>query len=233
MRASTRSSRRACEGADHAREPSLFIRQDLGRARGRRCPALHRPSPGPRGDLAPGLRVPAHGRPRGPPSRPDTGHGRPQRPHRRLDGGGADPRPALACAGGDARGELPRIRRAHLLDRLGAPGHRARDRPRDRRHPAGHDDRLRRLSHLDPRSLRRARLRNRHERGRARARDPDAPAAQAALDAHPLRGRARLRRDGQGPDPEHDRPDRRGRRRRPRDRVRGSADRAASRWRAA
>ncbi len=32
---------------------------------------------------------------------------------------------------------------------------------------------------------------------------------------------------------EHDRPDRRGRRRRPRDRVRGPADRGASRWRAA
>ena len=44
----------------------------------------------------------------------------------------------------------------------------------------GHDDRLRRLAHLDARRLRRARLRDRHLRGRARARDADAAAAQAA-----------------------------------------------------
>ena len=75
------------------------------------------------------------------------------------------------------------VRRADLLDRLGAPGDRARDRPRARRHPAGHDDRLRRLAHLDPRRLRRARVRHRHERGRARARHPDAAAAQAEVDA--------------------------------------------------
>ena len=97
--------------------------------------------------------------------------------------------------------ELRGVRRPGLLDRLRAPGHRARDRPGAGRHPAGHDDRLRRLPHLHPRRLRRARLRHRHERGRARARHPDAPAAQAAVDAHPLRRRARLRRHGQGPDP--------------------------------
>ena len=76
-----------------------------------------------------------------------------------------------------------RVRRAGLLDRLGAPGHRARDRAGAGSDPAGHDDRLRRLPHVHPRRLRRARLRHRHERGRARARHADAPAAQAEVDA--------------------------------------------------
>ena len=138
-----------------------------------------------------------------------------------------DPRQALARPGRDARAQLRRVRRAGLLDRLRAPGHRARDRPGAGRHPARHDDRLRRLAHLHARRLRRARVRHRHERGRARAGHPDAAAAQAEVDAHPLRGRARLRRHGQGPDPRHDRPHRRRRRRRPRDRVRRPADRGA------
>ena len=38
----------------------------------------------------------------------------------------------------------------------------------------GHDDRVRRQPHRDPRRVRRARLRHRHQRGRARARHPDA-----------------------------------------------------------
>ena len=41
----------------------------------------------------------------------------------------------------------------------------------------GHDRRLRRLAHLDPRRVRRAGVRHRHQRGRARARHPDAAAA--------------------------------------------------------
>ncbi|MEJ7756888.1 MAG: aconitase family protein [Nocardioidaceae bacterium] len=45
--------------------------------------------------------------------------------------------------------------------------------PAARAHPAGHDGRVRRLAHLDPRRLRRAGLRDRHQRGRARARHPD------------------------------------------------------------
>ena len=45
----------------------------------------------------------------------------------------------------------------------------------------GHDDRLRRQPHLDPRRLRRARVRDRHLRGRARARDP-VPGPEAAED---------------------------------------------------
>ena len=101
------------------------------------------------------------------------------------------------------------------------------------RHPAGHDDRLRRLPHRHPRRLRRARLRDRHERGRARPRHPVHEPVQAQVDAHPLRGRARLRRHRQGPDPRHDRPDRRRRRRRPRGRVRRPGRSRRSRWRAA
>ena len=71
--------------------------------------------------------------------------------------------------------------------RLRPPGHRARDRPGAGRHPAGHDDRLRRLPHLDARRVRRARVRHRHQRGRARARDPVPRPAQAEVDAHQLR----------------------------------------------
>ena len=90
---------------------------------------------------------------------------------------------------------------------------------------AGHDDRLRRLAHLDARRARRARVRDRHLRGRARARDADAAAAQAALAPHPLRRRAARRRRREGHRARRDRPARRRRRRRPRDRVRGARDR--------
>ena len=74
-----------------------------------------------------------------------------------------------------------------LLDRLRPPGDRARHRAGARGHPAGHDDRLRRLPHRHPRRLRRARVRHRHQRGRARARHPVPRAAQAEVDAHQLR----------------------------------------------
>ena len=63
--------------------------------------------------------------------------------------------------------------------------------------PAGHDDRLRRQPHLDPRRLRRARLRHRHVRGRARARHPDAPPAPAEDDGR--RGRRRRCRPASPP----------------------------------
>ena len=69
-------------------------------------------------------------------------------------------------------------------------GHRPRRRPAARPHPAGHDDRLRRLPHLHPRRVRRAGLRHRHERGRARARHAD-PAAQAVQDDGHRRSTAR------------------------------------------
>ncbi len=53
-----------------------------------------------------------------PPPRPHAGHRRSQRAHRRLPGGGPDRRPPVARAGRDARGQLRRVRRADLLDRL-------------------------------------------------------------------------------------------------------------------
>ena len=68
-------------------------------------------------------------------------------------------------------------------------GHRPRHRPGARGHPAGHDDRLRRQPHLDPRRLRRAGVRHRHQRGRARPRHPDPAPGAAAHDAHQHRRR--------------------------------------------
>ena len=105
---------------------------------------------------------------------------------------------------GPARGaaqERGRVRPPAAPDGRRRPGHRARDRPAARAHPAGHDDRLRRLAHLDPRRVRRDRLRHRHQRGRARPGDPDAAADQAEDDGDQRRGRAARRRDRQGPDP--------------------------------
>ncbi len=61
----------------------------------------------------------------------------------------------------------------------GQRGDRPRDRPGARAHAAGHDDRLRRQPHVDPRRLRRARVRHRHVRGRARPRDADAATSAA------------------------------------------------------
>ena len=117
-----------------------------------------------------------------------------------------------------------RVRRPALLDGLGAPGDRPRDRAGAGRDPAGNDDRLRRLAHGDARRVRRAGLRHRHERGGARPRDAVPRAAPPARDAHPLRGRGRFRRHRKGPDPRDDRPDGRRRRRRPCRRVRGAGD---------
>ena len=102
-------------------------------------------------------------------------------------------RPDLAPPARGARGQLRRVRRHLLPDGRREPGHRPRDRPGAGPHPAGHDDRLRRQPHLDPRRLRRARLRDRHLRGRARARHPDPPPAAAADDGGRGRGRARRR----------------------------------------
>ena len=131
--------------------------------------------------LAAGVRVAAAGRAQGAPARPHARHGRPQRAHRRR----RPPRPQI-------RDQLSRMQIETLerncaefgvpLYSIGSdsPGHRARDRAGAGRHPARHDDRLRRLAHLHARRLRRAGVRHRHERGRARARHPDAPAAQAA-----------------------------------------------------
>ena len=59
------------------------VRQDLGRARGRRRADLHRPAPRPRGHLAAGLRRPADRGPQGAPPRQDGRDRRSQRAHRR------------------------------------------------------------------------------------------------------------------------------------------------------
>src|SRR3954468_17208580 len=118
-RASTPSSRPDYAGADDAEDP---VRQDLGGPRGRRQPALHRPAPRARGHVAAGVRVAAPGGPPGAPAGPYAGDRGPQRADRRIDGGGPDPRPSVARAGRDARGQRQAVRRPDLLDRLRAPG---------------------------------------------------------------------------------------------------------------
>ena len=121
-----------------------------------------------------GLRL--NGRSRSP-SRPHTGDGRSQRAHvAPLD---PDRGPHLATPARGARRELRGVRHHRLSKRPREPGHRPRDRSRARRHPAGHDHRLRRLAHLHPRRARLARLWHRHQRGRARPRHPDTAPAEA------------------------------------------------------
>ena len=112
---------------------------------------LHRPPPRPRGDQPAGVRRPPARRPPRPPARPHARHRRPQRPHGRDAGRRPDPRRALARAGGDARAQLRRSS-ASRSTRIGSrpPGHRPRDRAGAGRHPAGHDDRLRRLATPPP-----------------------------------------------------------------------------------
>ena len=113
-----------------------------------------------------------------------------------------------------------------LPDGRREPGHRPRDRSRAGPHAAGDDHRVRRQPHLDPRRLRRARLRHRHERGRARPRHPDAPPAPAGHDGRHRRRRPAGRRHGQGHHPRHHRAHRYGRRHRSVIEYRGSAIRA-------
>ena len=220
--------------------------EDLGRPRGaqrrrRARPALHRPAPRARGHQPAGLRRPARGRAQGPPSRPDDRHRGPQRPDDRghRSEHAADRtrqpghRPGLPHADRGAAQERRRVRHPAAPDGRRRPGHRARDRPAARPDPAGHDDRLRRLAHLDARRVRRAGVRHRHQRGRARAGDPDAAADQAQDDGDQRRRRAAGRRHRQGPDPRDHRPDRHRRRPGLRRRVprRGRSGRCP--WRAA
>ena len=127
---------------------------------------------------------------------------------------------AEAKAAGSAAGnELPRVR--CRTARLGQQRsrHRARDRSRAGRDPAGHDHRLRRQPHLDAWCIRRAGLRHRHHRGRSR----DGHAVPAATQAEDLRDpggwSAAGRRGREGSDPAHHRRDRRGRRHRLRPRI--------------
>ncbi len=173
-------------------------------------PALHRPSPGARGDQPAGLRRAARRGAAGPPPGPDPGDRGPQRPHDRHPQ--ADRRPGLPRPGRRAAQERRGVRRPDLLPGLVRAGHRPRGRPAAGRDPAGHDDRLRRLAHLDPRRVRRAGVRHRHLRGRARPGHPDA-AAQAVQDDGDHRQRPAARgRHRQGPDPRGDRADRHRRR---------------------
>ena len=92
-------------------------------------------------------------------------------------------------AGRDARRQRERVRHRILRRVRQPPGHRAHHRAGAGLHPAGHDDRLRRQPHLDPRRLRRARARHRHVRGRACAGDPDADPDQG--EEHARQGRRR------------------------------------------
>ena len=110
--------------------------------------------------------------------------------------------------------------RARILRRVRqAPGHRPHHRPGAGLHPAGHDPRVRRQPHRDPRRVRRARLRHRHLRGRARARHPDADPDQ--VEEHARRGRrqAAAGRQRQGHHPGDHRRDRHRRRHRLRARI--------------
>ncbi|CAA9234097.1 MAG: 3-isopropylmalate dehydratase large subunit, partial [uncultured Blastococcus sp.] len=174
--------------------------------RGGARPPLHRPAPRARGHQPPGVRRPARRRPHGAPSRPHDGHRGPQRP----DAGHPGPhrRPGQPGAGRGAAPEHRRVRHPAGPHGRPRPGHRARHRPAARADPAGHDDRLRRQPHLDPRRLRCAGLRHRHQRGRARAGHPDAAAVQAQADGGHRRRRAAPGRLRQGRHPRRHRPDR-------------------------
>ena len=142
-----------------------------------------------------------------------------------------DPRRALAPPGRGAGGQLRRVRHPALLARLRPPGDRPHHRAGAGRHPAGHDDRLRRLAHRHARRVRRARVRHRHVRGRARAGHADARSS-------PSRSRCGSTTSGtlgHGVTAKdlilgHDRPDGHQRRRRPRRRVRRRGHRGACRW---
>ena len=96
---------------------------------------------------------------------------RPQRADRQS---ARHPRPAVATAGRDDAGQLPRVRHHALRHPERPPGDRPRDRSGAGADASRHDDRLRRQPHQHPRRLRRAGLRDRHQRGRARAGHADA-----------------------------------------------------------
>ncbi len=69
--------------------------------------------------------------------------------------------------------ERPRRRHQLLGPHVGRAGYRPRHRAREGTHSARHDHRLRRQPHLDPRRVRRARVRYRDEPDSRRAGDPD------------------------------------------------------------
>ena len=151
-------------------------------------PALHRPASRARGDVAPGVRRPAHQRPHGAPARSHRRHRDHNVPTADIDQPIADP---------ISRRQIEVMRQnaeefGITLYPMGHKdaGHRARDRARARTHAAGHDGGVRRLAHVDPRRVRRAGVRHRHERGRARARHADPAADAAGHDGHHRRRRS-------------------------------------------
>ena len=107
-----------------------------------------------------------------------------------------DHRPDGRRPGEAARGQLRRVRDPDPRLRLRDPGDRPRHRPRAGPDPAGHDDRVRRQPHGDPRGVRGARLRDRDERGRDGPRHPDAPPAAAEDLRGPRRRPARAPASG-------------------------------------
>ena len=174
------------------------LRQDLGQPRrrppgGRHLRPLYRPPPGPRGDQPAGLRGAAAGRPQGPPPRGHAGRRRPQRADRAT---AARASPTRKAASRSRRWSRTRATSACPTIAHGRhpPGHRPHHRAGAGPDPAGHDHRLRRQPHRDPRRLRRARLRHRHLRGRACAGDPDAAAEAGQEHAHHGRRRPAGRR---------------------------------------
>ena len=96
-------------------------------------------------------------------------------------GRAAHPRPAGGVPGQPAGAQLRRVRRPALQPRLGQAGHRPRHRAGAGPDAAGHDHRVRRLPHRDPRRVRCARVRHRHQRGGDGAGDADAAPAAAEV----------------------------------------------------
>ena len=129
--------------------------------------AVHRPAPDPRGHYPAGVRHAARARVEGPVSGAHDRDGRSHRSHARS---------AAAVRGRDGRrhavgSRAQRARVGHPLfrPRQWRPGHRPCDRARARSDAAGHDDRLRRQSHLDARRVRRPRVRDRYVAGARRS----------------------------------------------------------------
>ena len=168
--------------------------------RGRARPALHRPAPGARGDQPAGVRRAAAGRAAGS-AGPDLTLATEDHnvPTTGITGPGTRWRTGQPVTDPVSRTQVETLRKncAEFGIRLHPMGDAGQgivhvDRPAARAHPAGHDDRLRRLAHQHARRVRGAGLRHRHQRGRARARHPDAAAAPAADDGRDRR-RARCR----------------------------------------
>ena len=148
------------------RSSSASGRRAPRRRSGRRvAAAVRRPPPRPRGHPAQAFEG-LNGGPPGEAAGSDARDDGSQRPDRRQAGGRSRRRSARSSAA-----QLRGVRCPAVRDGERARGHRARDRARARRVPAGDDDQLRRQPHFDPRRGRGACVRDRDVRGRARARD--------------------------------------------------------------